>query len=201
MHKIKVFSFWPLLLLLLALPLPAAAHPHVWVDYSVTVVFNEQGLEGFRLQWTFDEIFSEQIREIAELQGNAPTPEQVARIKAELFDNLRHYQYFSQVWIDGQEFRVQFVRDFQVRFTNNQAVYEFFVPCTVAAIATPKSVRFMARDPEIFVDFTWHRGQPVQVEQPANLRVVHELREDSSSELFGTLFAPRALHLEFMKAS
>ncbi|MDO3378566.1 DUF1007 family protein [Geoalkalibacter halelectricus] len=201
MPKVKLFLFWPLLLALLAMPRPAAAHPHVWVDYAVTVVFHDQGLAGFHLQWTFDEMFSEQIRDLAGLQGRQPTPEQTRLIQTELFDNLRNYRYFTRIWIDGQEFRVQFVRDFQVRFTDNRAVYEFFVPCTVAAITTPKQIRFLAMDPEIFVDFTWDARRPVGIEHPPSLRVTHELREEPSLSLFGGLFAPRALHFQFQRAS
>lgn len=200
MKKLHILSLTLVLCVLLIAPRAGVAHPHVWIDYSVTAVFNDKGLAGFELQWAFDEMFSEQIREVVSLRGDSPTQEQIDRIKTELFDNLRHYNYFSEVWIDGNLFKVQFVRDFNVRFHQGKAIYEFFVPCTVLATAAPKTVRFMARDPEIFVDFSWANDSPAQIVNPPNLNVVLEMVEDRSSSFFGGLFTPKILHIQFRQS-
>jgi ABC-type uncharacterized transport system substrate-binding protein len=41
------------------LPLPALAHPHVFVDTTVAVMFDDQGrVQGVQIGWTYDEFFS-----------------------------------------------------------------------------------------------------------------------------------------------
>ena len=37
------------------------AHPHVFIHNSVTIVFDENGLAGFKVDWVFDEMFSNMI--------------------------------------------------------------------------------------------------------------------------------------------
>lgn len=49
----------PLSLALMCLaPLPAAAHPHVFVEAQVALVFDGEALVGVRLSWTYDDFFS-----------------------------------------------------------------------------------------------------------------------------------------------
>jgi ABC-type uncharacterized transport system substrate-binding protein len=49
---------------LLLLPAPALAHPHVFVDASVEVVFDAQNrATGLRIGWTYDDLFSLMIIE------------------------------------------------------------------------------------------------------------------------------------------
>ena len=37
---------------------PASAHPHVFIDYAVTLVVAGDRVDGVRLAWTFDDLFS-----------------------------------------------------------------------------------------------------------------------------------------------
>jgi polyphosphate kinase len=43
----------------LAAPLPALAHPHIFIDAALEVVFSADGrAEGVRVRWSYDEFFS-----------------------------------------------------------------------------------------------------------------------------------------------
>ncbi|WP_342068549.1 DUF1007 family protein [Yoonia algicola] len=42
----------------LVVPVTATAHPHVFVQAQVTVVFNEAGDMGIKLDWYYDDLFS-----------------------------------------------------------------------------------------------------------------------------------------------
>ncbi len=46
------------LLAALAVPVTVAAHPHVFVQAQVTVVFDESGDMGIKLDWQYDDLFS-----------------------------------------------------------------------------------------------------------------------------------------------
>jgi ABC-type uncharacterized transport system substrate-binding protein len=53
-----------LIIALLALPLPAMAHPHVFVDASIEVIFDsENRATALRIGWTYDDLFSLMIVE------------------------------------------------------------------------------------------------------------------------------------------
>ncbi len=42
----------------LALPIPATAHPHIFVEAQVTVVFDDNGAMSVKLDWFYDDLFS-----------------------------------------------------------------------------------------------------------------------------------------------
>jgi ABC-type uncharacterized transport system substrate-binding protein len=52
---------WVPVCLVLLMPCSASAHPHVYVDARVDVVFDDKGLAGFKVTWVFDEMFSNMI--------------------------------------------------------------------------------------------------------------------------------------------
>ena len=48
---------------LFALSAPALAHPHIFIDAKVTVVFDDAGnIAGLKQDWSFDKAFSESPR-------------------------------------------------------------------------------------------------------------------------------------------
>ncbi len=169
----RLQSSWLLLVLLFCLALPgsAAAHPHVWVDYAVTAVFSPKGLDGFRVVWTFDEMFSAQILEVAGFKGGTASAAQVRKIREAAFDNLRNHQYFSHLWIDDKDFPVRAVQDFTARTNGHRLVYEFFIPCVVPVGAAPRTVGFLNLDRENFAEYTPERQQPLRIVNPAGLSV------------------------------
>lgn len=58
------FHCMRLALALVIFPLPAMAHPHVFVDASIEVIFDTQNrATGLRIGWTYDDLFSLMIVE------------------------------------------------------------------------------------------------------------------------------------------
>jgi ABC-type uncharacterized transport system substrate-binding protein len=49
--------------LMLTRPGPVPAHPHVFVEYRVALLFGAEGLGGVRFFWTMDEMFSAMIHQ------------------------------------------------------------------------------------------------------------------------------------------
>lgn len=63
---------------------PAAAHPHMWIDTGVEVIFDAEGrAEAIRLTWVYDEfsslVYVEERALDADHDGNA-TPEEAAEL-------------------------------------------------------------------------------------------------------------------------
>jgi ABC-type uncharacterized transport system substrate-binding protein len=138
---------------LLAAPRPAPAHPHVFMDNLTTFVFDGQGLAGFRLSWLFDDMFGTTIIQDYDRDGDGQfSPGELAVLKAEVFDYLRHSDWFTFVWIDGAARRTVQVDDFSARISAGRLIYEFFVPCPVPAGAGQRHVLLSVHDPEYYAD-------------------------------------------------
>src|SRR5712692_7683716 len=106
----------------------ASAHPHVFITYSASVIFGERDIAGLRLTWTFDEMYSGMIRtDYTAAKTGAITPADVKTIEKEAFNNLANYGYFLDIKINDQPVRIAKVKDFDVKFVGQRAVYQFTV--------------------------------------------------------------------------
>jgi ABC-type uncharacterized transport system substrate-binding protein len=141
-------------LLLSLLPSTVSAHPHVWIECGITAVFDNEGLTGFRQRWVLDEMFSASMLPVIDLNKDGRiSPEESEVARREAFDNLKEYNYFTDVRIDGKPFTVQFVKEFRCTLDEaGRLVYEFFVPCTVKAGPSPKTVTIGVYDASFFCD-------------------------------------------------
>jgi ABC-type uncharacterized transport system substrate-binding protein len=150
-----------LVVVFLAAALPAFAHPHVFVNNKMTVVFDGGMLQGISFTWTFDEMFSNMI--LADYdpkhtgQFNAA---QVKAVKAGAFDNLENYHYFIALAVGKRQlshFAIQ-------RFTPSVAdktklVYTFFIPLMVPLKPAEQSVHATVYDDSYYVAFDLLPGQ------------------------------------------
>lgn len=179
----------------------ARAHPHVWIDYAIEARFDENGLTGFQQRWVFDEMFSSQIVEMFDLtmEGNF-TAEEIEQVRQGAFEYLRDYNYFIQIKIDKQDFIVQYIRDFHVTMQGHQIVYEFFVPCTVAAADTPKTIHLLVADMEYFVDMA-SIDDKLELQGHKSLDVSHSFTSGDPFSFWGDSWAPKHFALRFQKAS
>ncbi|MDY7000508.1 MAG: DUF1007 family protein [Thermodesulfobacteriota bacterium] len=150
--KFQIVFFFALLLVFSATD--TFAHPHVFVAGKAIFVFDSKGLSGIRLKWFFDEMFGVQILEDYDVDRDGRfNSKELAVLKDEAFSNLKNYNYFTHIKIDGQAFPVQFVRDFSAGVEGGDLYYTFFVPCHVSAASAPRTVVLMVFDPEYYVDF------------------------------------------------
>ena len=183
----------------LALVREGASHPHIWVEYSIQVHFTDKGLAGFTQQWRFDEMFS---NELISMHGLDPdrnlTESEIALLRGKAFQNLRDYNYFTQIHIDGKPFEVKFVSTFNAWIDGRNMVYEFFVPCTVTAIRTPKTITLLVFDTDFFVDLTMDSDNPVSVKGNPLIKWHKEIAPDSAFRFFGFLNPP-VITLQFWK--
>jgi len=132
---------------------PAMAHPHVFVDNSVIFVFDGSDLAGVRVHWVFDDMFGTMIREDFDADGDGTFSEaEIQAVKVGAFDNLRNFDYFTFIEVDGKSSRVQQVEGFRAGFCEDKLFYDFFVPCRVSGAGGRHRVLLSLHDPEYYAD-------------------------------------------------
>jgi ABC-type uncharacterized transport system substrate-binding protein len=138
-----------------AVLVPAFAHPHVFINNRMTVLFEDGKLKGISFRWTFDEMFSAMILTDfkPDAEGNFSAKTAVG-IKAGAFDNLENYHYFLAFFIGDRPLKKIRIETFTPSVEEGgKLVYAFFVPLDLRVTTQEQAVRVTVYDDSYYVAF------------------------------------------------
>jgi len=174
--------------LLAVSPAPAHAHPHVWIDAVGEMLFNDSGkLEGLRVYWAFDELYSAYAVEGLDTNGDGELERQeLAPLIAENIKNLKDFRYFTYVEVDGLNPVYGDVTDFGGRYVNGRLAMWFVVPLAEPVDPRKAEVAFAMYDPTYYISIELAEDDAIRVSGKApdtcGHRIVDtEARSDSLS--------------------
>ncbi len=160
------------------------AHPHVFIDSWVTVVFDKKGLAGFNIRWAFDDMFSSMIIMDFDINQNGGfDTSEIKELKAGAFSNLKKFNYFIHVKLDKKPFVVKYVKDFRAEIKGDRLIYHFFVPCHVRAARQWKDIRISVYDREYYSDILPGKGH-LKFKDQGTFEVRHHLRQNKEEAYF-----------------
>jgi ABC-type uncharacterized transport system substrate-binding protein len=150
----------------MALPAtPASAHPHVFVEHTVTLVMQDGILSGLRFSWVFDEMFSATLRStFVKGKPERLSKETIAQIEQRAFANLAQFGYFIDLKVNDEPVKVSTVTGFDVMFAKGHAVYQFVVPVDALKPQTRNVVQIAVFDPEYYIDYRFASARPFGIE-------------------------------------
>jgi ABC-type uncharacterized transport system substrate-binding protein len=152
-------------LLLLALgaavwPLTASSHPHVFVDYGVALVTSGDRIEGARVAWTFDDLFSGFILQEFDRDRNGSfSPAESRQIEEKHLAEFRRSRFFTSISVNGKEVTPGAVRDFAATATKGIVTYQFTLPFT-APLGSTTAIEVVVDDPTYYIAFIATTGGP-----------------------------------------
>ena len=198
MLRLNCFFKLLLALLILLFPLSGIPHPHVFISQRTGFVFDDKGLAGFRVNWTFDEMFSAMISEDFDSDHNQVLDtKEVAVIKEKAFGYIAPYNYYIHVRIDGKPFEVKSIKAFNAWLDDGAVCYEFFIPCHVSAVDTPKQVVLSPYDPEYYSDIYFPDKAPLNTENADPFSIEIQTARDQSILIYYDTVNPMAIFLTF----
>ena len=176
---------------------PSHAHPHVFMDNWITVVFDEKGLAGFEIRWAFDDMFSSMIIMDFDTNHNRRfEASEIREIKKCAFLNLREFDFFTHIKIGKKPFKVKYVKDFKAEIINNMIVYRFFVPCHVRAIRQWKDVRISVYDEKYYTSILPAKP-PLTLKNQGPFEVRHQIRKNKAEAYFFDQIYPDEASVRF----
>ena len=188
--------FRTLLLALLLLPVLAGsgrAHPHVYVDASLTFEIHGTGLAAMRENWIFDDIFTQAILADVGLEPAAlGTPAGQAAIKAGAFDYLANFNYFTFLENHGQRIPVTDINAFHASLREGRLVYDFTVPINLP-VADLDNFRAAVFDKEYYTDILLLKDA-IRFEVDGPFQVSHTVRP-AKDHTYWQFIVPEAVHL------
>jgi ABC-type uncharacterized transport system substrate-binding protein len=147
-------------------PHPAAAHPHIFVEHHMEVLFDQHGVTGLRMSWSFDEMYSSTLRtDYTDTKKGPITPKDVKSLRDQHFAPVARRHFFTTISINGEPVSVDQFSGFDAAFDDDKALYSFTIP-----LKPPKpdpsgknTIEISVFDPEYYIDFELVATDPVKV--------------------------------------
>ena len=162
---------------------PARAHPHVWINADVTLVFESKAIRALEITWAFDDLYSTLIREDFDKDGDGTLDKselaEVARNQLE--ENLGEFSYFTHPQIDGKRLRVTEVEAFRAHFKDELLSFSFRVPLPEPVDPTRTDFAFGLYDEEYYIEFGVRRDDPIRMtgDAPAGCKTIVGFDEEN----------------------
>lgn len=148
-----------------------SAHPHVFIDYAITLLFDDNGAEAVRVSWTFDEMYSSMLLHdyTSRPPRDALTPADVDSLRNQAFEDTADYHYFVDLKLNGSTLPVKDVTDFDARFRDHRMTYSFTLPLHASATRGRSTLEIDAFDNEFYIDFELTDKNGIAVEHGEKL--------------------------------
>jgi ABC-type uncharacterized transport system substrate-binding protein len=131
----------------------AVAHPHVFVDYTVTVVLAGDAVDGIRLTWTFDDLFSGFVLQEFDTDRNQTlSPDEVRRIEQKHLTEFQRAAYYTTVNINGKPVVLPPAHGFRASVAKGIVTYEFTLTVR-APLATTTALEVVVDDPVYYIAY------------------------------------------------
>lgn len=129
------------------------AHPHLFVDVDVSLVWKNGNVSGFQHIWTFDRIFSSTMIPELDLNGNGKIDEVENKPAfSKGFSYSKKYNYFNTIKVNGKRRKKVEVENFRAEIKKKRLIYEFFVPVDTESSGL-EQISLAVFDPTYYTSF------------------------------------------------
>lgn len=130
------------------------AHPHIYIDLSLEIATDKQGISGFWEDWTILKNFGENICTEYDIDNDGIfNSEETEVVRRDLFSNIAEYNYYTYLEINGTTYFPSEATDFSVRKTDGTATFRFFVPCRITSEEILNTYKLTILDLSKYVSF------------------------------------------------
>ncbi len=106
--------------------MPLMAHPHMFIDTQLDITLEAGNLKSIDITWRFDPLFTASIKgDFDENRDGRFDAREIALIREYAFTNLKNYDYFTFVNIEGKTHVPEEIDAFTARMEQETLVYEF----------------------------------------------------------------------------
>jgi ABC-type nickel/cobalt efflux system permease component RcnA/ABC-type uncharacterized transport system substrate-binding protein len=174
------------------LPLPAFAHPHIFIDATAAITFNDAGqVVSIHNTWVFDEAYSAwSIQGLDTNNDGKVTREELQPLADDNMNGLADYEYYTFAG-EGNDPNLKFSHGSNptIDYDGHRTTLNFDV-----ALAQPytirKALQLSIDDPEYYVAITFKDASSIQlINAPKNCAVAMEAGHDIPDAIADELYA------------
>jgi len=181
--------FW--LWLPVAIATPAVAHPHIFIDATAKVLFNDAGeVIGIENSWTFDEAFSAWQTAELDVNGDGKTSsEEMADLAKENILGLAEYDFYTYAGEGSSTLPMASVDNARFEYENGRSTFTFGIE-PQGPYRIKDTFEVAIYDPEYYVAITIADASAVTLENaPAGCLVSLQAPREMPQELADQLYS------------
>lgn len=164
----------------------AVAHPHVWVTYETTVLYDKETIIGFDHVWTFDDMYTQMAIEGLDKNGDGKySREELAELADVNMQGLKDFDYFTFAKLGDKDLKISGPKDHWLEHDGKMLRLHFRLLLEQPVLAEAKGFTFAVYDPSFFIAFEPEQTDAVKLAAgaPAGCKaVINEPRPDQNSD-------------------
>ncbi|MGO1394312.1 MAG: DUF1007 family protein [Halomonas sp.] len=141
----------------------ARAHPHGWIDLSVRVITDDEGVvSGLHQTWRMDPFYSLVVFEELQQVENASLEEGLDQLGTEIRDNLSGEHYLTEVRINDELQALGEVSEYTAMERDGRLVFMFILPLESPQPLADATLTYQVFDPTYYIEVVHEEegGQP-----------------------------------------
>lgn len=146
----------------------ADAHPHAWIDLDSAVVFNDAGqMVAIEQYWLFGDFYSAYLVSDITDSGDDLIEGLRETARGNLIE-LRGYDYFTRVLVDGERASFDDVGQFETGIIEGRVYLKFTLSLSTPIDPRGQAVKYAVYDPTYYVEVLHAEGAEPKVRGSAN---------------------------------
>lgn len=164
MRRAGLKALWAVLVGLTAASATAVAHPHVWVTYETTIVYDKGAITGFDHVWTFDDMYTAMAIQGLDKNGDGTyTREELAELADVNMQGLKDFDYFTYAKLGTSDLKIAGPKDAWLEHTNGILKLHFRLTLEQPVLADAEGFTAAVYDPSFFISFEPEKADPVKL--------------------------------------
>jgi len=175
------------------------AHPHVFIESSITFVFNEKGLIGLKQKWILDEFFSNSLLIETNKDGDERLNDQeIEAVRAFAFESLKNYQFFTNIKIDGKTIEIKSAKHFFAEIKQKKLIYHFFIECPIHIDQNTTTLLVSIFDKSYYSSIVPAK-KPIRFENSDNFLIHHQFEKIKEWAYYNDMLIPEGIILKMKR--
>ena len=149
----------------------AFAHPHVFADVKVKVLYDATGFVGVENRWSYDEIYSAAMLSSVDNNGDGKISADVQPpLQTAILGPIEKNNYYNYVQAGSDFLKARKIRNFKASMVKGKLVLDFVVDFSMPATADWTMLVVVVADPTNYIQMTSDM-ENADVDAPKSLEV------------------------------
>lgn len=132
----------------------ANAHPHVWVTYETTIVYDKGAVTGVEHVWTFDDMYTAMaVQGLDKNNDGKYDREELAELAKVNMDGLKEFDYFTFAKLGTADIKFSGPSEPWLEHVNGILRLHFKLPLAAPVLAEAEGLNLSIYDPSFFIAF------------------------------------------------